>query len=151
MRTAMVRLTLVITLLASCGSAPSQSAPSAGMQEDIRRLMEVSGAGNLAVQVMNQMLSPIKRAMPKVPEEFWTKFMAKVDTDELIDVTIPIYAKYFTPDEIKQLLAFYQTPLGQKVIATLPAVMQESMVAGQKWGQQLVPRLFDELKAEGHQ
>lgn len=150
MRTTIVPLTLIITLLAPCWSALGQSVPSAEMQEDIRNLMEITGAGNLAVQMMNQMLIPMKQSMPNVPEEFWAKFMAKVDTGELINMTVPIYAKYFTHDEIKQLLAFYRTPLGQKVIGTLPAVMQESMMAGQKWGEKLSQQLVDELKAEGY-
>jgi len=150
MRTTIVPLAIVMTLLAPCWSALGQSVPSAEMQEDIRSLMEVMGAGNLAVQMMNQMLGPMKQAMPNVPEEFWAKFMAKLDMSEVIDMIVPIYAKYFTHDEIKQLLAFYRTPLGQKVIATLPAVIQESMLAGQKWGEQLGQQVVDELKAEGY-
>jgi hypothetical protein len=97
------------------------------------------------------MLTPLKQAMPSVPDEFWARIMSKMDTNELMDRTVPIYAKYFTHDEIKELLAFYGTPLGQKVIATLPAVLQESMVAGQEWGKQLGQKVVDELKAEGYE
>ena len=92
----------------------------------------------------------MKQAIPDVPEEFWTKFMAKVDASELTELIVPIYAKYFTHDEVKQLLAFYQTPLGQKMIANQPAIMQESMEAGQKWGGQLGARVARELEAEGY-
>ena len=151
MRAAIVPLTLVVALIAPCGSGLCQSNPSTELKEDIRKLMEVTGAGNLAVQMMNQMIGPMREVNPNAPEEFWTRFMAKVDTEELIELIVPIYAKYFTHDEIKQLLAFYRTPLGQKVIATLPAVMQESMVAGAKWGEQLGQQVVDELKAEGYQ
>ena len=151
MKTAIVRLTLVIMLLAPCGSALGRSAPSAEKQEDIRRLMEVMGAGQMGLQMMNQMLGPMKEMMPEVPEEIWTRFIAKVDPGELTELIVPIYAEYFTHDEIKGLLAFYRTPLGKKVIATMPAIMQESMVAGQKWGEQLAQEVVDELKAEGYQ
>ncbi len=100
---------------------------------------------------MNQMLIPMKQAIPDVPDEFWTKFLAKVDANELVELIVPIYAKHFTHDEIKQLLAFYQTPLGQKMIANQPAIMQESMEAGQEWGGQLGRQVAKELEAEGYQ
>jgi len=37
----------------------------------------------------------------------------------------PVYARYFTADELNQLAAFYQTPVGQKSIKVLPQVMGE--------------------------
>ncbi len=151
MRTSIARLTLIMALLAPCGTALGQSDLSAETQKDIRKLMELTGSRNLIVQIMNQVLGPVKQAMPNVPEEFWTNFMAKIDTGKLIDMTVPIYAKHFTHEEIKELLAFYQKPIGQKVIATLPAVMQESMLAGQKWGQKLGQQVVEELKAAGYQ
>ena len=151
MKKSIVRLALVIALLAPCNNVLGQAAASPGMEEDIRKLMEVTGAGNLGVQMMNQMLEPMKQATPNVPTEFWTRFMTKVDPGEMIDMVVPIYAKYFTHDEIKQLLAFYRTPLGEKLIATLPAIMQESMAAGQKWGQLLGQQVRKELDAEGYQ
>lgn len=50
--------------------------------------------------------------------------------DETIDRMIPIYAKYFTLPEIKQLTAFYRTPLGQKTLATMSQANGEALQAG---------------------
>jgi len=65
----------------------------------------------------------------------------------------PIYHRHFTHDEIKGLIAFYQTDLGSKTIRVMPALLQESMSAGQQWGQTLAPeirrRVLERLKAEG--
>lgn len=150
MKAAIFTLTFLAALIVPYGDSLCNEGQSTELQQDIRRLMDVTGAGNLGVQMMNQMLVPIKQSMPDVPDEFWTRVMAKVDANELTDMVVPIYAEYFTHEEIKQLLAFYDTPLGQKVIATLPAIMQESMAAGQKWGEQLGQQIHDELKAEGY-
>ena len=54
-------------------------------------------------------------------------------TNQIIDV----WANNFSIDDIKALRAFYQTPLGQKLIATLPAVTDQGMRAGQAWGQRV--------------
>jgi len=50
-------------------------------------------------------------------------------------------------------VAFYSTDLGKKLIAVLPALMQESLVVSQQWAEREMPRiqrLLDErLKKEG--
>lgn len=136
-----------IVLAAPCRA---QADPQDELYRDTRELMELTGAGNLAVQMMHQMLEPMRRGLPQVPAEFWDRFMAKVDPDEIIDLTVPVYTKHLTHDEIKQLLAFYKSPVGRKLIAALPSIMQESMAAGQRWGEQLGQRVREELEAEGY-
>jgi hypothetical protein len=48
---------------------------------------------------------------------------------------------------VKQLLAFYETPLGKRMIEVMPALQQASAQAGVEWAQQLVPQLQAELLA----
>jgi hypothetical protein len=46
------------------------------------------------------------------------------------------------PGELRELIRFYETPLGQKMIAELPALTRESMAAGQELGRRLAERLL---------
>lgn len=39
---------------------------------------------------------------------------------------IPIYDKYYTEDDIKQLTDFYQTPIGKKVISSTPLIIERT-------------------------
>ena len=55
---------------------------------------------------------------------------------------VPVYHNNFTHEEIKGLLQFYATPLGKKVIQTLPAVVQQSMAAGQNWSESMMVYLI---------
>ncbi len=50
--------------------------------------------------------------------------------DESIERMYPIYAKYYTPDEIRQITAFYKTPVGTKSLTAMSQVINESMAAG---------------------
>lgn len=50
--------------------------------------------------------------------------------DETIDKMYPIYAKYFTVAEIRQLVAFYKSPIGAKTLNTMPQAINESLQAG---------------------
>ncbi|WP_426437527.1 DUF2059 domain-containing protein [Bradyrhizobium genosp. P] len=48
--------------------------------------------------------------------------------NDMVDAAARNYASHFTEQELRQLLAFYQSPLGQKAIAEEPKVLDESMV-----------------------
>ena len=60
--------------------------------------------------------------------------------DEIIARLVPIYAKYYTTDDLKQLIAFYKGPLGQKHIKATPALMEDSMVETVKYFQEKMPQ-----------
>jgi hypothetical protein len=58
--------------------------------------------------------------------------------DDMIAEMVPIYAETYTLDEIRQLTAFYASPLGQKLQAKMPELMSRSMQISQRV---LMPRI----------
>jgi len=66
---------------------------------------------------------------------------------ELEDPVIAIYDANFSTDEIKQLVAFYQSPVGRKITVQLPQLMQQSVTMGQSWGQQARARAVERIRA----
>jgi uncharacterized protein len=69
-------------------------------------------------------------------------------TSELLDDAARIYASHFTEPELKQLLTFYQTPLGQKVITEEPKAADESMAMAGSWADKLSEEIIDKMRAE---
>lgn len=63
---------------------------------------------------------------------------------EAIDMVAPLYAERFSVAELKEIAAFYATPIGQKLIRTLPEITQASVTVGMKWGE----RIGREVEAE---
>ena len=43
------------------------------------------------------------------------------------DISYTVYDKYFTEDELKDLIAFYKSPAGKKYISVVPNVIADSM------------------------
>ena len=135
---------LLFSLAGAYGDDNTQSVTST-KNEEIKRLLELTGAKSNAIQSMNmmcdQLLPSLKKAYSNVPERFWDDFMAEfkaeANIDELIDMIIPIYDKFYTEDDIKELIKFYDSPIGKKVISNMPQIMKESMLAGQEWGRKL--------------
>ena len=52
--------------------------------------------------------------------------------DEMLAEMVPLYANNFTAAEIRELTAFYATPLGRKMMTMMPKLSAESMALSQK-------------------
>ncbi|MBU6497418.1 MAG: DUF2059 domain-containing protein [Rhodospirillales bacterium] len=127
------------------------------------KLTHMIGVDNQSKQLVaimrGQMIQLVMRSGNKPPAEaakivddlLMPDFTAK--EDQLTHDIINVWASNFTLDDLKGLVAFYATPLGQKLIHTLPAVTQQGMQAGQSWGQTIykaaIEKHKDELIARG--
>jgi hypothetical protein len=59
-----------------------------------------------------------------------------------------IYANEFTEQELKDLVTFYKSPLGQKLLATEPRAIQFSMSYMNQWGQVFAQTVNEQFRAE---
>ena len=70
-------------------------------------------------------------------------------------ITVDAYVTAFTLDELRDLLAFYNTPTGNKLATTLPNLQAQGMQAANLEGQKLATgamcRAFRELNKQGIQ
>lgn len=151
MKSSLLRITVVVFgLMAASSGARAGDAPGQPRTKEVvaRELMEVSGSSKLAMQILEQMITPMKQVIPEVPDEFWSRFMAEVNPEELMAKVVPIYSEHYSLDELEQLIAFYRTPLGQKVIKEMPEIMKQSMAAGQEWGREVAKRAIRKAEEE---
>lgn len=113
----------------------------------IRNLFEVMGTKDAMRQVMASMSGSIRplleSSLPpgayraQLIDLFFQRLQVKLRVDDLLELVIPVYDKYFSLEEIDGLTKFYQTPLGKKAISVLPQVLLESQTAGKKLGQEM--------------
>lgn len=150
-----VTLLLPVWTMAQQASTPSTGAATSAREADvkradIRKLIEITGTRRAVAQMLPQILAPMKSSFPQVPDRFWQETVEEFKMDELVDRLVPVYEKYYTRDDILGIIAFYQSPLGQKLISTQPQVMQESLAVGQEFGQEVAARVEARLKKEGY-
>ncbi len=55
---------------------------------------------------------------------------AEMPLDEMMNAVISIYQRHLTKTDVEELIRFYSSPVGQKMISEQPQIMQESMQAG---------------------
>jgi uncharacterized protein len=147
MRTVLATIGVLCMLGGAVAAQESQKQPETQKQKDIRKLLKITGSGELGTQVMSQMIGSMKKTMPQVPEKFWGDFMKEVHTDELVDLIVPVYDRNLTHDDVKELIRFYESPTGKKFVSVLPKITQESMVVGEKWGRELAMKVVNKLQS----
>ena len=147
-----------ISMHLSASYAPAASSDFQ-KNEDIRKLLNMTGSLKIGEQFAGafsaQITAVIKKVQPSIPDSVITildeemkRLVEEAMTEKsgLVEALCGIYDKYYTHDEIKKLIEFYQTPVGKKTVAVLPSIMQESITAGQAWGQATAPILLERLK-----
>jgi hypothetical protein len=67
---------------------------------------------------------------------------------EIGDGMAQIYANEFTEQELKDLVVFYKSPLGQKLLVSEPRAVQFSMSYMNQWAQQFAEVVNGEFRAE---
>ena len=152
---------LLVTLLIP--RMASAEAPSPDALAIARELIATSRAAENVKLILPSIVQLIKPAVvqgrPQVEKDFdaitpqlLESFKARLG--ELTDQIIVVYATNFTVAEMKDIIAFYRGPTGQKLLAKGPAIAQQSMAAGQQLGAQigreLQSRIIEELKKKGH-
>ena len=130
---------LALCLLARTGAAQS-AAPANGEKLAVaRRILVVTKAADMIVQTMTAALPAQRQATPQLPGDFFDTLLvrARSQADTLLVRLTPAFAEVYTLDELRGLLAFYESPVGKRMIELQPAVMARTMAIGQQWGMEL--------------
>ena len=141
---------------AAAPAAPAKIDPA--KEADIRRLLEATGTTTLMQQVMDNMQKSLKPVLTnsfppgeyreKLVDLFFEKFRSKLNTKRLVDLAVIRYDEQFSDEDIKGLISFYETPLGQKAVSALPKLTIELQQDGQTLGQQMGRESMIEVLAE---
>jgi uncharacterized protein len=170
-----MKILAVIALSVALGSAASgqnqsaakpNSAPAPTAQPkidsakaaDIQRLLEIAGVKRLMNETMDSMVSNIRptliQSLPpgdyrnRLADLFFEKFRSKLSIQQLLDKAAAGYDKYLSDEDIKGLIQFYQTPLGQKTLTVLPKLTLELQTEGMRLGERAGRESMTEVLAE---
>jgi hypothetical protein len=138
-----VLLLVACLLLGSATFAQQIPADAPASKADVEKYLDVMHTRdlmkNVAESMSKQMRQIVGEQLKKEPgmtpekqeriNKIMDKLIGDMPIDEMLDAMIPVYQKHFTKRNIDDLLAFYSTPTGQKVIKELPAITTEAMQA----------------------
>jgi len=153
MKKGLVLVVMCVAMLFAAAPSVSAQAPSNEYKATLEKMLEVSGSMASAKAMVPQMISMLKQQSPSASTAFWDGFQKKWEGkfgSRLTELYAPIYQKYLTLDDLKKIVAFYESPAGKKLGAATPAMMAEGMQMGQKLGMEIATELQQELQAQGN-
>lgn len=158
-----------VVLLLACFMMPVISIAEGISDEKktlIKRLMDATGSAEMGEMLSSVFVQQITSAMAANDPNFSPK-MQQIVVEEVngviheemvvkgsfYELIYPVYDKYFDQKDLEGMLAFYDTPLGKKMVSVMPQLGQESMMLGQQWGSSLAPviqqRIMERFEKEG--
>jgi hypothetical protein len=139
-------------------SAQANGSIDPAKEADIRSLMELVGARDLVQDGENAAVEQSReKLLASVPNSekgqafvnaFAASYGKKFDVDQVTNQLVAVYDKHFSDDEIKGLLQFYGSPLGQKVAAEMPKIGRETQAAIRVANSQAAKDALAELKQQ---
>jgi hypothetical protein len=147
----------------ACASPAVAQQPTAGAMATAKELMQVKGATNMFDPLVPGIIESAKNAfLPTHPGLFRelnevaailrTQFASR--RNEILDEIARLYAQRFSEAEMKEVIAFYKSPVGRKFVADEPEVIDQGLARTQAWSNKLsddvLNRFRSEMKKKGH-
>lgn len=144
------------------GQKPSAATQSAQQDKDdvIRELIALTDAEQLEAIFSRQFIDRVANAvalfrpdmdpatMRVIRQEATSVIRERIESgDALYSVLYPVYEKHFNIFELNQLVEFYQSPVGQKLVRVSPELLTESLALGREWGLSLVPEIMERVQS----
>ncbi len=149
------RLLSCVLVCASLLAGATARADDAELQA-ARKLAEMTGMLTTMQAQGQSLIGFIKAALDQANprqgveiEDVVDQYVAPVvqkNIPALLDATTKLYAATFTREEIDQMIVFYDTPLGRKIIKTMPQLQQSGTGVGIEWGKRVLSEMTPELK-----
>ena len=132
-------------------------AVDAAKEADIHTLMDFAGVQDqLRDNVANSAEQYRERLSASVPandkgrafvEAFVANYQKRFDQDLVSQQVAGIYDRHYSREEVKALLQFYNSPVGQKVIAETPKIAREVAAANQEIASQAAREALQAMKS----
>lgn len=153
MKALIVSTTLaLLTVFAPAQDSNEEALTAAGKLIEAMGIREEMANGFKAA--MEPMLQPMIQQMGLKPAQiaelnaiFNSWWEDDIDQDAIISEYQALYANTFTAEELKELGLFYQTPLGKKMLMTMPELTQKGMQIGMTAAQAKQPELIAKMEA----
>lgn len=120
-------VTFALVLLSQIGFSQDET-----FKKDVLKVIEMSGAAN-------QMKSAKTQILQMVPKEKQEAFILDFDATmpALYDKIAAIYMETYTKEDIKAMMAFYDSPVGRKINEKAGNILEKTQAAGKEWSEEL--------------
>lgn len=101
-------------------------------KEDVMKILKATGSAAQMEMAKEQIIN-------NIPEEKREDFSKDFDESlpSLYEKMAKVYMDTYTHEDIKQMLHFYNSPIGKKISEKTSELVKKNMEAAQEWGMEL--------------
>ncbi len=131
-------------------TAAATTAPEHPITVDqVHEMMRLTGAMNLGKEAMQGIMPLLRQAMPPyIPADVMDDMSRSMLGANLEAPLIHSYQAHLSTEDAAAIIAFYKTPAGQRLLATMPQIMKECQQAGAQLGQKIAAEVLERHHAE---
>jgi hypothetical protein len=138
-------------------AAPAARQPSPAALLMARQIIEMKGATTTfdpvitgVIEYHRNLLMETNPNLSGAIRDVAAKMVAEMQSRrvELQQDLASAYAQHFTEQELRDALAFYKTPLGNKLITVEPQAMDAAMKRADEWSRKFAVEVVDKMRAE---
>lgn len=151
------RAGVVLAALFGLGSAAQAQAPSASQLKLAQQVVEIQGAersfDGAIPTILNQIYSQFVQQNPDLDKDISGALRGMLPEfekrkAEITAILARVYAEKFTEAELKEIIAFYESPTGKKFVGATADIGKQTMGRLQEWSGKVSKDATDRLKAE---
>jgi hypothetical protein len=143
----------LVSLAAPAGAQTPSPAAIAAAKE----LLVLKGATSmfepLLPSVVDRMRMVFLQQNPNLAKDL-SEVSADIKTElavrvaELQEEAAKVYASKFTEQELKEIVAFYRTPVGKKVVNEDPKILDQTLAMADQWLKKLETEVLSKIRAQ---
>lgn len=149
------------SVLLKAASAQTTTDDTPAAREDIEKLFVTLHLRDLMHNIMEMsqkqttetVHATLRKKMPDISQKdleridaLSSESLSKLDVDGMLDDMVPVYQRHLTKGDVAAMLAFYQSPTGQKMLREQPQMMAEAMKAVQPRMEKVMNDVMDQAE-----
>lgn len=112
--------------------------------------MDMQFARQMAIVIRDSYQSTDKTTPPAtldmIENEAYIAYLEAIKSDHYTQGMYSIFDRHYSLEDLKEMVAFYKTPLGQKWLKTMPLVAEDSAKFSVEWNAKITPKIMDQVK-----
>lgn len=141
----------------ACAAPVLAQQPTPSAMATARELLQVKGATSMfdplipgIIENTKNMILPTNPSLFKDINEVAAKLRSELapKRNEVVDQIARLYALKFTEAEMKEVIAFYKSPVGRKFVAEEPPVIDQGLQSAEEWSKRMADEIMNKFRAE---
>jgi hypothetical protein len=133
----------------AAAAASAEKAPAHPVTvEQVQEILALTSVGNMKQQMLDGMLPFVQQMLPYMPDSVVDDFRHSLEMADFDAALVRTFQAHLSTEDATEIIAFYKTPAGRRMIGVMPLIESEGQQAGAELGQQVMLQVIERHQAE---